>query len=601
MIGDDDNAAHRELDGAGDFFADDGLLGVLKEMAAEYPREDRGPGLLPLGGVGRFEGEVSVNLKEIRFGRPLRVTRDLLKRGDSWGLQVHDAERVAHLSARDAEDYLTQLVAAGYLAPPGPRSQCYECRGHECYHRDSRRWKLTGKGRTLGHASGRQPSTRKRADALAAKVVKAAAAINADPDATLWWVKEIRAAGAYADPQQDPVLHVDLAVVLCPRLDDPAEQRKAEARLRDAAEDRHGYVRAWDLNGFGHFQTRLALAGRSKVIRLFQSHSGAQGAFLFREDRNLTVKAAPTAAYAEPAQPEPLQRCSWCRRQEPSERIAPRGEPVSTSPIGLCRPCSQLGRSDSEPSFGWYQPLHWTLRETRAALTQQPYHDEGCALCGRPDGGTRSWWPDREDGEAEPAPLDLRLCSLCPGLLELADRPDRERWWHWRYQDACVAGMHQVMREAVHLPTLPAKPVTRKPARLTDLHHTLLKEIRRHGVLSPLDMARSTSSPRHQNSQWWTVRFGHLLDNGLITPLGATDIVDLDSRTEMRATSEEEQELRRELHDLFVPGPHWDGSAVREPDPPASWKNLRDRCRTLARALDTQARALRVATAETHR
>jgi hypothetical protein len=599
VIADDDHAARGESDGAVGTFAD-GLLEMLKDVAAEYVREDQGPSLIPLGGIGRFEGEVFVDLKEIRFGRPLRVTRDLLKRGDSWGLQLRDVERVAHLSARDAEEYLAQLVDAGYLTAPGAREKCYDCQGFECYHRDYRSWKLTAKGRTLGHASGRQPSTRKRADALVAKVVKAAAAINADPDALLWWVKEIRAAGAYADPQQDPVLHVDLAVVLRPRLDDPAEQRKAEARLRDAAQDRHERVRDWDMRGYGHFQTRLALAGRSKVIRLFQADPDAQGTLLFREDRDLTVQATPTAAYAKPAAPEPLQRCSWCRRAEPSERVAPRGEPVSRSPIDLCQLCSQLGRSTSE-SFGWYQPRHWTLRETRAALTQEPHPAEGCALCGRPDDGIRSWWTDQEEGEKQSAPIDLRLCSLCPGLLELADRPDREKRWHWRYQDACVAGMHQVMREAVNLPTLPAKTVSRKPSRLTELHHTLLEEIRRRGVLCPVDMARSVSSQRHQDSQWWTVRFEHLLDNGLLTPLDtkATDVVDLHGGTELRATSEEEQGLRGELHALFTPGPLWDGSGVHEADPPASWHTLRDRCQALAHLLDQEARALQAATAGT--
>jgi hypothetical protein len=597
VTADDDSAAHEMADGFQGTFAE-GLLGMLKDMAAEYEREDQGPALVPLGGIGRFEGEVFVDLKETRFGRPLRVTRDLLKRGDSWGLQVHDVERVALLSARDAEKYLTQLVDAGYLTAPGSREKCYDCQDLECYHPDSRRWKLTAKGRTLGHASGRQPSTRKRADALAAKVVKAAATINADPDATLWWVKEIRAAGAYADPQHDPLVHVDLAVNLRPRLDDPAEQRKAEARLCDAAQDRHERARDWDLRGYGHFQTRLALAGRSKVIRLYQADTDAQGTLLFHEDRDLTVRATPTTAYAQPAPPEPLQRCSWCQRAEPSERVAPRGEPVSRSPIGLCQLCSQLGRTSTSESSGWYQPGYWTIRETRAALTQEPHHADGCALCGRPDGGVRSWWTEQE-GEKEVAPISLRLCSLCPGLLELADRPDREKWWHWRYQDACVAGMHQVMREAVHLPTLPAKTVSRKPSRLNDLHQTLLEEIRRRGVLSPRDMARSTSSQRHQGSQWWTVRFGHLLDNGLLAPLGAeaTDVVDLHSGTEFRATSEEEQGLRRELHALFTPGPVWDGSAVREADPPASWLKLRDRCQALARTLDAEARVLQAETA----
>lgn len=92
MTADDDRAARGVADGFEGTLAE-GLLGVLKDMAAEYTREDQGPALVPLGGVGRFEGEMFVDLKKTRFGRPLRVTRDLLKRGDSWGLQVHDVER----------------------------------------------------------------------------------------------------------------------------------------------------------------------------------------------------------------------------------------------------------------------------------------------------------------------------------------------------------------------------------------------------------------------------------------------------------------------------------------------------------------------------
>ncbi|MCX4783890.1 hypothetical protein [Streptomyces sp. NBC_01264] len=587
----DDDQAPRRAPGENDDSFTGGLLGILKEVATKYAREDQGPALAPLGGIGRFEGEVFVDLAETRFGRPLRVTRDLLKRGDSWGLQVRDVERLAQVSTIDAEHYLKQMVRAGYLTSPGRRDACYECGDLECYHRDDRRWELTPKGRSLGHASGRRPSTRKRADALVAKVVKAAAAINADPDAHLWWVKEIRTAGDYADPQRDPLLHVDLAVVLCPRLDDPAEQHKAELRLRDAADDRRERDRAWDLRGYGHFQTRMALAGRSKVLRLFQSHGGAQGTVLFSEKRDLTRAAPPTGPYEEPTDPEPLEHCSWCQRAEPSERVAPRGEAASQSRIGLCRLCSQLGRSDNE-SFGWYQPLRWTLRETRAALAQQPHHSSGCSLCGRPAGEARQWWPEREDS-AKSDPLSLRLCSVCPGLLELADRPDRERGWHWRYQDACVSGMHQVMRGAVNLPPLPAEPRSRKRPRLTDLHHELLGQVRRRGALSALDMARDASSLDHQNSQWWTVRIVHLLGNGLVTPLGAKDVVDLHSGTPVRATSEEERELREQMHTVFTPGPIWDGDAVREPEPPPAWQALHDRHQTLAENLDREASTLR--------
>ncbi|MEW2418059.1 hypothetical protein AB0953_30765 [Streptomyces sp. NPDC046866] len=87
-------------------------------------------------------------------------------------------------------------------------------------------------------------------------MIKAARTVNADPAATLWWVKEIRAVGAYADPGRESLLHVDLAVEFRPRLDDPLEQRKAEQRLRDAARDRGERQRVWDMVGYGHWRTR---------------------------------------------------------------------------------------------------------------------------------------------------------------------------------------------------------------------------------------------------------------------------------------------------------------------------------------------------------
>ncbi|MFE5302141.1 hypothetical protein ACFRFD_37820, partial [Streptomyces sp. NPDC056632] len=153
-----------------------------------------------------------------------------------------------HLDREGCLALLASLVGAGYLTAREDLDQpqhCYNCRTDDCEYHDYRTWTLTPAGRSLAHASGRKPSTRKNADALAAKVAKAAQAVNADPDATLWWVKEIRAVGAYAEPGQEPLLHVDLAVELRPRLDDPLEQRKAEQRLRDAARDRGERQRAW--------------------------------------------------------------------------------------------------------------------------------------------------------------------------------------------------------------------------------------------------------------------------------------------------------------------------------------------------------------------
>lgn len=106
--------------------------------------------------------------------------------------------------------------------------------------------------------------------------------------------------------------------------------------------------------GYGHFQARLALAGRSKVVRLFMPYEDTDGPLLFHEDRDLTIQAAPTAPYAPPADPGPLSRCSWCRRDVPAERVAPPGQPVSASPSHCARPAKC-----------WAElPVPWTTTST---------------------------------------------------------------------------------------------------------------------------------------------------------------------------------------------------------------------------------------------
>ncbi|MEU1710121.1 hypothetical protein ABZ478_32950 [Streptomyces sp. NPDC005706] len=68
------------------------LGGVIAEMAARYAREDgdRGPALMAFGGVGR-------DLDAPLLGHATREIRDLLKRGDSFGLGIRDAQRAVHL------------------------------------------------------------------------------------------------------------------------------------------------------------------------------------------------------------------------------------------------------------------------------------------------------------------------------------------------------------------------------------------------------------------------------------------------------------------------------------------------------------------------
>lgn len=170
------------------------------------------PPLRALGLMGGYEGEFVVDLGAPLCGRDVRTARDVLKRADPYGVRVRDLTGPLHRSEEDTVAYLRRLVRAGLLS--GPNGQ--DRRGSSWESHDYRSWKLTAVGRVLAFASGRKPSSRRRADALAAGVVKAAAAMNNDPDVTLYWVKEIRAVGAFADPDADPVLHVDLAVILHP-------------------------------------------------------------------------------------------------------------------------------------------------------------------------------------------------------------------------------------------------------------------------------------------------------------------------------------------------------------------------------------------------
>ncbi|MFB7375856.1 hypothetical protein ACFC6U_03030 [Kitasatospora purpeofusca] len=569
------------------------VSGLLAEMAALYAREDgdSGPALMPLGGIGRQEGERVVDLDAPLLGHATREIRDLLKRGTPYGLGVRDAQRAVHLDRDRCLVLLATAVEAGYLTAPEDLHEpqrCYNCQTDDCEYHDHRTWTLTPAGRSLAHASGRKPSTRKNADALVAKVVKAAQAINDAPDA-LWWVKEIRAVGKYAEDDQEQLLHVDLAVDLRPLLDDPTEQRKAEQRLRDAARDRGERERVWDMAGYGHWRTRLALTGRSKVVRLFRPAEGLDGPVLFREERDLTVPAVPSAPYRRPAE-APVEGCSWCGRAAPSVRVAQRGSALASSPVALCEQCLSLGWTDGLQYQGSAQVWAWpVVRDLRGSLPQSPFHETGCALCGREDAVEQPWWPgDDRDGSGGDGrePIVLRLCTICPGLLELVDAPGHEGWWCVRHQAACLTGMHALLRRRAGVEEVPVTRKARKAPRLTPLHQDVLARLGEHGALSAWDLARAPFSQDHQDYRWWQVRLAHLFDHRLITPVRNGTAED---RELVRTTSEAERDLAVRLRALHRPGPVWDGERVVEPAPPAGWAELRDQAEQAAALLDQEA------------
>ncbi|MFF2819576.1 hypothetical protein ACFVT9_29155 [Kitasatospora cineracea] len=538
---------------------------LLTELRGRGAHQDR-PGLAPLGGLGTYEGALAVDLQAPFRGRPLRDTRDLLRRADSYGIRPHEAARVLDTDEPAAVAFLDALAGAGLLTGPGLGEEPPDDHG-----RDWRTWEITESGHVLAYATGRSPSTRRAADALVAKVLKAARAINENPDEFLWWVQEVRAVGQLADPDRQELLHVDLAVRLRPRLADPAEQAKAKRRLEDDALDRGEGGRVRDMFGYGHWRTRLALAGRSKVVRLFTCPEGVEdGKVLFREEHDLTVAAAPTPPYERPAEPAPVDRCTWCRRAVPSTRVAVMGMSVDRSPIALCEACLALGRGGQGGFLGSLS-LYGAVHDTLERLAAEPYHPDGCALCGNARIKQGRWWQARECGREEQRSVELRLCDVCPGLLDLADRADREGWWRSRHEAACLAGfaarLHQ--RAGIALPAPQARPKRRPLPRLTGVHRDLLADIRAAGALSAVDLARRSDRSRHQDSKWWTVRLNHLAQHGLVTVVGTDGSVWSDP---VRAVEDDERALRGKLDALHVAGPRWDGEAVVEPEPPAGWQ-----------------------------
>ena len=543
------------------------------------------PTLMPLGGWGGQEGDLCVDLDAVVFDRPLRVTRDLLKRAGSFGLRVREVCGAVNLDRAAAEELLGQLARAGLLTAPEVDEQD-EDEGSESVYRDHRTWRVTASGQTLARASGRRPSTRAGADALVRKIARAAAVVNQDP-MMLWWVKEIRAVGAYADPAAERMLHVDLAVDLRPRLDDPHEQHKAEQRQRDEAMDQGHNGLERDFVGYGHWTTRLALAGHSRTVRLFRLEPQVPGPPVFSEERDLTISALTTEPYRPPADPAPLTSCSWCRRRTAATRVSRRGTSAARSAIGLCDTCLVL--AGCTPAAGFFFSPRWTIRDTLTTLQAEAFHPTGCALCGRDAAGTRWWSEDHYQSGA----VDLPLCDLCGGLLGLGDRPGRPGWWLLRYQDACMAGLHA--RLDTTAPTPEAKrPTRRRPPRLTDVHQQILAAVRRYGTLSPVDLHRlhDDQDTIYRRSDWWTVRLGHLLQHELLVHLAQDrDEGDYDNR--VRVLEEPERDLRRAMRALHIPGPVWSGTAVVEPEPPEEWTRLAARLEDLAARHDRQALQIR--------
>ncbi|MCM2431044.1 hypothetical protein [Streptomyces sp. RKAG337] len=572
-----------------DHSAQERLLRDLKLAGGEPSGR---PALRALGGLGTYENEFVVDLDAELRGRDVRTARDVLKRADLYGLRIHDVTGPLNFTEAETLAYLRRLVRAGLLS--GPTGN--DGRTDSWDRHDHRTWKLTPAGRVLANASGRRPSTRRSADTLVAKIVKAAAQINDDPDATLWWVEEIRALGAYAAPGTDPLLHVDLAVRLRPRLNDRHEQAKAEQRLHDAAEDRGERAKARDMLGYGHWKTRLALAGRSKVVRLFAPYEDTEGPVLFREERDLTLQAQTTAPYTEPPEPQPLPQCSWCRRALPGQRVARPGEAFTSSPIGLCETCLILGGAAESSEYRWWGRAGRMARETVTALASEPHHPNGCAMCGRTAAEPRPWWtaPDPDDQD-DRVLTELRMCDLCPGLLELVDDPARDTWWARRFHDACLTGMHARLRQETGQPPATAtKARPRRPARLTDVHQEILDEVRRSGALETVDLvrdARDQDAPHHRWS-WWDSRIGHLLDHELLTPITTIDGTH-HSTTRTRILEDDERELRRGVLAAHVPGPVWDGDRVTEPAPPEGWDALNSELTALRTLRDEQALSLR--------
>ncbi|MEE1736430.1 hypothetical protein PUR49_07945 [Streptomyces sp. BE147] len=283
-----------------------------------------------------------------------------------------------------------------------------------------------------------------------------------------------------------------------------------------------------------------------------------------------------------------LPSCSWCHRDVPGERVPFTGHDASVSSVGLCDTCLLLGGLEHS-SLYVDGSASWKAWSIAADLVTEPHHETGCAFCGRAAAELCSWWPDRREDRAS---ISLQLCDVCPGLLELADAPDRARLWTRRLRAACRIGMQDRLGQEAQLPALPAPKQKAKPPRLTESHREMLETIRRAGVMDAFTFHRDAGhGPPQHRIAWWQRRIADLFAHRLVTPVtnppGAHPI------NTVRILDDEERELEHRVYTWHVPGPIWDGQRVYEPVAPEGWLELEAQLTALRAERDGRALALR--------
>ncbi|MEV0416126.1 hypothetical protein AB0I68_36585 [Streptomyces sp. NPDC050448] len=302
--------------------------------------------------------------------------------------------------------------------------------------------------------------------------------------------------------------------------------------------------------------------------------------------------------YCEPPEepgPDALPSCSWCRRDVRCERIAFVGHDAGASTVGLCDTCLLIGGLEHSSQY-LDGGAFWASWPIVTGLAAEPHHEKGCAFCGRTAVEPRSWWPS-------PYPQDragvlLQLCDICPGLLELADAPDKERLRTRRLRTSCRVGMQDRLGQEAHLPE-PSQPdrktKTPRPVRLTEAHRQMPETIRSSGAMDAHAFARDArhSVPRRRLS-WWENRIAHLFAHRLVTPLANPP--GTHPLNTVRILEADERELEHRVYTWHVPGPVWDEERVREPVPPDGWPELNAQLTSLRPERDQQALDLRART-----
>jgi hypothetical protein len=348
-------------------------------------------------------------------GFTMRQVRDYLRYAGPTEVTVEDAARFLKTGKRRAATLVRVLTAQGYLHVadlPFPF--------------EGKALVATPAGRDLGFATGHKPIHRKTADRLLDGVARRARELNDDPDVP-YWVRELYVFGAYLDPKLDRIEDLDVALDLRPCLADEPEQAKAERRHLDWLDDHgHRHRRVWDVR-YVRGLTVLRLVGGSRAIRLSVftgPRSDTTGTRqLFLEGRDLTEQRT-TPAY-QPPKHTPVARCSWCRREVPSTKVALAGHSISASPVALCGDCLTL---QAGPGRSRLQYLEWSgaqygvLRDVEEGTRG---HSHGCSVCGR-DADS----PRLHLGRFELRPEHARFCSVCAGLLGIAvaDDDSDEAW-----------------------------------------------------------------------------------------------------------------------------------------------------------------------------